>query len=391
MEKKQAKYSKPLLWGLFILGGIGFYYANVTEGHYKIYNRSLALLIAVGPAALYSLSGRGVKGLVRVSIAAALMTYFVISGRIDLDAMYNCLDKWPWLLAGIALIATQPVAGFLRWKWLLDVQDIVVSYSRCFSLTMSAFFFNTCLPGATGGDLFKAYAISKESEKTASAVTTIILDRFTGLGGLLVVCAAAFLFNLSFITSNPGIKEVAVLMVAIFICSVFLFSAVMSSAVMNLLKKLPMARWSFPGRSGMVNAYKAVHLYRGSKMVLFLAMLVSVLSHLATIGGAVCFAKALGITGLSFTNYLLIVPMGLAFNAIPITPGGVGQGQAAFDYLFERALPGVAGAGPLGAAMMTFVHIAMILISMAGGVCYALGYHELHDAVEKAEEEAVSE
>ncbi len=393
MESKYSKYSHLSLWILFILGGVGYYWAFITgahhkaphvEGeHYKILNRSLVLLIAVGPSAIYSLFGKSVKSLLRFSIAIALMSYFIITDKIDLGAMRDCLGAWHWLVLGMVLIFTQPIVGFIRWKWLLDVQKIHITYKKSFSLTMTSFFFNTFLPGATGGDLFKAYAISKKSEKTAAAVTTVILDRFTGLAGLLIVCAAAFTVNVSFIKTNSGIQNVAILMLAIFVFGIFVFSAVMSTRIMAFLKRKRIAQWKFMGRDGLVQLYKAVHDYRNSKKVLFFAVGISIISHIATIAGATCFAYALGITGLSFANYLLLVPMGLAFNAIPITPGGVGQGQTAFDYLFTRALPEVINAGVLGATMMTFIHMTMIIISIIGGLFYALGYHQLHDAMER--------
>lgn len=385
MKKNYKKFTAPILWFLLILGIAGYCWADITGVHHKILRRSLALIIAVGPSALYSLTGRRVAGLLRFSIATALMVYFIVSGKIDIEAMYNCLDKWQWLLLGATLIFTQPLAGFIRWKWLLDVQGIDITYGKSFRLTMVAFFFNTCLPGATGGDLFKAFAISKADEKTAEAVTTIILDRLTGLAALLVMCAAAFILNLKFIIENPEFKQIGYFLVIAIIVGLIFFIMVFSTSVMNFLRILPAARWNFPGRTSIVKAYKALHSYKGSKKVLLFTITVSFLSHIATVLGAMSFATALGLDSLTFKNYILLIPLGLAFNSIPITPGGVGQGQAAFDYLFRNALPGLTGAGALGAAMMTFIHIAIIFISMTGGLFYGLGYHQMHEAVEKAE------
>jgi len=84
----------------------------------------------------------------------------------------------------------------LRFQWLLAVQDITVGYWECVKLSFAGNFLNFATPfGSHAGDVFKAYFASLHTEHKTEAVTTVLLDRFIGLGSLLLVVAAITTFS----------------------------------------------------------------------------------------------------------------------------------------------------------------------------------------------------
>jgi uncharacterized membrane protein YbhN (UPF0104 family) len=84
----------------------------------------------------------------------------------------------------------------LRFRWLLAAQDITVGYWECVKLSFAGNFLNFATPfGSNAGDVFKAYFASLHTEQKTEAVTTVILDRFIGLGSLLFVVAAITTFS----------------------------------------------------------------------------------------------------------------------------------------------------------------------------------------------------
>jgi hypothetical protein len=315
------------------------------------------------------------------------MTLIFGSGSVDISAMGRGLHHLDWLIAGTMLVLTMPLMGAARWRGLLFVQGIELTYVQSLRLILVGFFFNTCLPGATGGDLFRAFAIRKQSAKTAEAVTTVVIDRLSGLIGLIVMCFIALFLNIEFISANKPMQTLSWVMVGLLFGGGITVCLLMSRKLLQMFRASFLWAINFPGRSVLARAVRALHAYHGSRMTLVWALVISLFSHLATIAAAYCFGQALGITELDLFKYLLIVPMGLAFNSIPITPGGIGQGQAAFLYLFTIALPGRNDAGSLGAALMTFIHISMFFLSIIGSVLYAMGHHQFHDAFVEAEEE----
>ena len=59
--------------------------------------------------------------------------------------------------------------------------------------------------------------------------------------------------------------------------------------------------------------------------------------------------------------------LGMFANALPVTPGGLGVGEAAFDRLF--GLLGLSG----GAMLIIAWRLGMLPLGLAGGVIYLLG------------------
>jgi uncharacterized protein (TIRG00374 family) len=390
MNRSDPRWLRPLLGGLLLLGAVYGLLGLQQNDEDKLLVGACALGAALPPLVVSLLGWRALP-LLRATLAAGIMTFFVLGDRLDLTRMGESFRRWPWLLAGTLLVANQPVLGAARWRWLLRGQAIALGFMQTLRLMLVSFFFNICLPGATGGDIFRAYAVGRESGQPAEAVTTVVLDRFSGLAALLLLLVAAVLLNFSFVMETPSLRETMGVVLGVFALGVLLIGLAMSRAAAAWLRRTWLGRWQFPGRTVLGQAVRALHAYHGSRGLLALAVSSSVLSHLATAGGAWCFGRALGLEGLGYSQYLLIVPLGLAVNAIPVTPGGLGQGQAAFSVLFELFLPGVAGAAALGAADMTFIHAALFLVAAAGALVYAGGYHQFRAVAEEAERQVAAE
>ena len=77
--------------------------------------------------------------------------------------------------------------------------------------------------------------------------------------------------------------------------------------------------------------------------------------------------KALGFSGLGLNAYLFIIPIGMITTAIPITPAGIGIGQAAYLKLFEWSL---GYPTTIGADAITIWQAMALVIFMAGGYFY---------------------
>jgi uncharacterized membrane protein YbhN (UPF0104 family) len=79
-----------------------------------------------------------------------------------------------------------------------------------------------------------------------------------------------------------------------------------------------------------------------------------------------CLGQALGI-GLPLTTYLAFIPLIVFIMQIPITPGGLGTTQVAFDRLL---VPQGAAAPQVFALSVLFLGLG-VLGSLPGGVLYA--------------------
>ena len=72
---------------------------------------------------------------------------------------------------------------------------------------------------------------------------------------------------------------------------------------------------------------------------------------------------ATGVRGMPVSVFFLVVPFGMITTALPISPGGVGVGQAAFFALFRIVAPQYAAAGTNA---LTVFQVMFILICVSG-------------------------
>jgi len=126
-----------------------------------------------------------------------------------------------------------------------------------------------------------------------------------------------------------------------------------------------LGRW--PGiRSVALRVLDAMAIHGKAQSTLFLALLLSLLANLALI-----VVTALGLYAVnpgSFSIRLaLVAPIGHLVNSLPLTPGGIGVGETAFNALFK--LTGLSG----GAEALLCVRLWNVLVGLLGLVVYLFG------------------
>src|SRR5690606_2552621 len=93
---------------------------------------------------------------------------------LDVGLTRRIREADPALLWGAILIF--PLTFLItsaRWYALLRALSIQVTLARTFAINMVGAFYNTFMPGSTGGDLIKAYYASKQ---TANYRTRAVID-----------------------------------------------------------------------------------------------------------------------------------------------------------------------------------------------------------------------
>ena len=83
----------------------------------------------------------------------------------------------------------------IRLVCMLGVQQVKLSLWNAIKLTFAGNFFNFALPGTTGGDLIKAYYITRFTHRKTEAVATVFLDRAVGLLGLVLLAGVMIVFT----------------------------------------------------------------------------------------------------------------------------------------------------------------------------------------------------
>lgn len=302
---------------------------------------------------------------IKLLVAAGIVYWLVTSGKLNFRALQN-LVSWRLGPPVLFLAFLGLLFGSERWRLLLKTQRINEGVWPTFKLSMIGTFFNFAMPGGVGGDVVKAYYFTKEHPGArVVAVTSVMMDRILGLYAMVIMAITVMFFDLNHIMRNSVLVSLFyAVMTLFFICSLAL--AIVFSKKIYTNNWLNSLLHSLPFSSKTMKLYESMHMYGNSGKAVLLAILTSLLSQ-------VCAVLILSIAGYAagievpLGTYFLVAPLGFMAMAIPISPAGIGVGQAAFYFLFNLY---TGTESELGPTVITAYQVILLLFSLIGAFYY---------------------
>jgi glycosyltransferase 2 family protein len=300
-----------------------------------------------------------------------LLAWMVGSGKLNLHRVVGGLSHWPTMLTMLIFLGMQPCVTAWRWSLLLRAQEIRLPYQQAFGFTMIGLLFNVAIPGPIGGDLVKGYYITRVTEgRKSAAAGTILIDRLVGILGLFLLAVLMVVANFGELAQSNATRSLGVVVTAGLIIGMgVLCTAVLAGRRLSELNLLP---------SVARKLFRSLSEYHKNARVIAIAIAVSVLSNLLPcMAYYIALRSVGGAENVSAANFFLLVPLGFVAMAVPITPLGLGVGQAAFFALFRIVSASHATAA---ADAFTVYQFGVILISLSGFFWY-LSYKEVKPRV----------
>ncbi len=308
------------------------------------------------------------KILLKILLVGSILVYLVQSGRLNFEKLMLFKDA-PEILAlmvGVLVLVVVPMATF-RWWLLLRAIGVQVNPKQTFILTWIGNFFNTTLPGAVTGDVVKGYYVIKaqHEEGRTRAFMTLLIDRIVGLFGLIVMAFLALVLNLELILSQERLHSLAWMITVLFGGTVVFYAIAVfpfkegRDPFIRLFQRLPAKKIS-------LKVYSAFKSYQHQKSTLLLTLLLAIGIH--TLIALLFFqvANLMGLKEMELATQFFLMPIGLITVAIPLAPGGIGIGHAAFESLYQLA--GFSG----GADIFNLFVIVQLGVYLLGGIPYFL-------------------
>jgi uncharacterized membrane protein YbhN (UPF0104 family) len=306
---------------------------------------------------------------VRLAVGIALLVYLARSGTIDFRALTKLLAAWPVTAAAMALLLLDIGLMALRLCWLFPPQGLHLALSTSLKLTLISFFFATFLPGAAGGDLAKIYYAAKEnSGRRAEIITVLFFDRGIGLFSLLLLPVLFAPLFLPFLRVTPAVRSLvlASAVLSLGMLGAFLLCLYAPSLVIRLAQgPLAFLHW----RNVASRVLTTMGAYRRSPGMLLAALALAIGANLFLIAVTALAVFVLNPANLA-PRLCLLIPVGHLVNSLPLTPGGLGVGEAAFNALFE--LGGLRG----GAEALLCWRIWTVLVGLLGMAFYLRGFRK---------------
>ncbi|HYQ70785.1 MAG TPA: lysylphosphatidylglycerol synthase transmembrane domain-containing protein, partial [Gammaproteobacteria bacterium] len=263
--------------------------------------------------------------LLRVSLALGMLYYLALSGSIDWSSFTGLAKDWRYTVLAILLFFLATVVQAWRLQMLINAQDLNLSFLASIRLTFIGLFFNTYLPGATGGDLVKIYYASKGNPGCRTEVITILLlDRFIGLFSLLTLPLILAPLFPQLIASQTALQVLLATSLAIALCIgvVAILGArtdLANSRIMHWIERKATIG------SRISRMLHTLHSYRNHKSALLKALASSYFLQLLMVMVSLAIAQATNPDGASL-KMIVLIPLGFLANSLPITPGGLGVG-----------------------------------------------------------------
>ena len=283
---------------------------------------------------------------------------------------------WRWAIAAVGLQLVAQTLLATRWLVLLRVQDVRIGLFQAVKLTYFGLFYNNFMPGGVGGDLLKAWYVTRHSREhlRVNAAVTVFVDRVIGLVGTILMAGIASVF----VGEDTGyMRGIRLLVWGIFGAMIVLGVVSCSRRVRDvlligrLLGKLPFAQT-------LRKIDASLHIYgkQPGKMILCLG-LTGILQGMTIV--AVWFlTKSLGLDNVRLVHCLIIMPLVWLIGAAIPVPGGLGIIENAVMYLFTRVISwddATAAAGQASALAVLNRVMILYVCSLAGALVPLFGGH----------------
>lgn len=274
--------------------------------------------------------------------AAAILFWLYRTGLIDV-APLEFLFVNPWLLLVLTLMSwlTFPLCA-LRWQMLLRSQDIRLSMQEIFRVVYLASFTGLFLPGVVGGDILRIVLGNRTSSAGMAAVTmTVAMDRLLGISALLALGLLSTSFLVVTLPEHTGVSHLAILILLLFSCAMILIPA-MPWVVQALTRRFSKTE-SVWGRGFLValrQALKPEAIQGVGLPTMIAAWVLSVVIQGKDLLILFLIAETTGFGELGMWGNAVAGSLAFLTQVLPLTPGGIGIGEAAFGQTANALLSG---------------------------------------------------
>jgi len=282
--------------------------------------------------------------------------------------------NWGWLIVGVGVFFGCTVLATVRWKILLAVQDIHMTWLRTWQLFMIGMFFNLFMLGSTGGDVVKMFLTMREAPNNrGAALLSVFMDRVIGMMALILISLSFLYVRYDVLSHSNASAALLNTLLWLLAASVVVTVGMFVASAFGWVHFLP--SWT-PLRGRIVELSAACHMYAKGWRRTIWAFLVSFPLFAMFFITFYCAARAFT-DQLGLVDIFSVLPIVAVITAIPISVSGIGLRESLFVQLLNPF-----GVSP---AIATLISVTGFLIntigSLAGGIVFLLYRSSSHEAI----------
>ncbi|MCC9641269.1 flippase-like domain-containing protein [Rhodopirellula sp. JC740] len=291
----------------------------------------------------------------------------------------------PLLLGALCVAICALLVSFVRWWVLVRCQGIPLSLLEAMRLSSICFLLSFVSAGSVGGDLFKAIFLAKRSPgKRVAAVASVVVDRGSGLYGLLLLVSGGLLLHQSqdpFEFNGITIDDIKLITVGLLsvgsaILAVLVFGGKFVDTMMQRIEKWPVVGPVFE------HVGPPLRMFHHHPWAFAASILMSVVVQGLLVISMYLIAVSMYDLPPTLAEHFVIVPIGMLMSALPLTPAGIGVLEATIETLYHIIPARTTDAsGTLVALAFELVKVVMAVI---GTVFYWTAGREVQESLEEA-------
>jgi glycosyltransferase 2 family protein len=232
----------------------------------------------------------------------------------------------------------------LRWAILLRALGISLPFLSLFHFVAIGMVTSMLLPGTTGGDAVRGvYAWRAAGGSGGRIGLSILADRMLALFSVLSIPLVFSVFNWKRMQQTPHLTTLSMsLMLTAGACIIGAFIVFVAPRFIQSVEVL-LFRW--PTLAGLLGKLRdVIVMLRANPLRLLAAFMLAVATQILTVFAVILIGNAIAIDHLSIADYMFAVPLTVIANALPLTPSGIGIGEAAFGQICRWLEPMSSGA-----------------------------------------------
>jgi len=322
-----------------------------------------------------------------LSLAARIIVAFVAIGWVlhgqdwaKLGQVFRRLSLWYFALGLVAFTASQLIIAF-RWWLLLGAQAIHLAAGATVRLHFLGLFYNNVMPGSVGGDLLKAWYVTKHTDKRLPGALSVFVDRFIGSVGLVFMAVFTYLLLIHRpLTASgeakgggvgPWLGQYKNLIFWTFVGIVAVLVVVLVQPYGRARLRQMLRRALRRAVDLLREAKDAALVYCCKPLTILWTMLLTFAAQSVVIVAFWLLGRNLGI-GAGLAYYFFIFPVTWVVGALPISIAGLGVVEAPTVALFVH-LTGAPAENAL--ALVLCQRLIWVVASLPGAAVHLLGAH----------------
>jgi glycosyltransferase 2 family protein len=309
-------------------------------------------------------AGRWIFLVVKIAVSLGLLV--LLFRQTDISAVGERMRSMDlrWMAAALGIYGTMIAVSAWRWRVLIETQQVDCSIGHLVSSFLVATFFNNFLPSNIGGDVIRIADTAPLMASRTRATAVVFIDRGLGLVALMLVAAlgsaAAARNGIDF----PGSEYLWIALGGSVLAAMIpLFAPRLVFMALAPLKRLGNP-WVDERVQRLSDLLSRLNDRPGAIAQAFAGAIVV---QLILVSFYAAVARGLEIP-LTFEGALLVVPVSLVVQMVPLSINGFGVREAVFTYFFNKL--GLSVDAALALSLISTATIAVF--SLSGGLLFLL-------------------